>query len=464
MIRFFSLLVSLVFMQQASAKPNILFLFTDDQRADCLGALGHPVVKTPQIDTLVKRGFVFDNAFCLGSNSPAVCSPSRNMLLSGRAYFRWKGQQLAPADGPNLPVSMKAAGYETYHLGKKGNTATAIQATFEHNHYLANDDAERRSGNPGAECADGAIKFLNTERDKTRPFFMYLAFGNPHDPKVATPEYLSLYQRDQIPLPKNYAPQHPFRNGSETIRDELLAPWPRTEEVIRQHLHEYYAVMSCLDANIGRVLVTLREQGLEQDTIIVYSSDHGLALGSHGLMGKQNVYDDGYRAPLIFAGPGIPQGRSAAQCYLMDIFPTICDLAGATLPAGLDAQSLLPVISGKKQQHREALFLSYQDSQKALRLPDWKLIRYPLVDQTQLFDLLADPHETRNLAAEPAQRKRVQDMLLQLAKLQKEFGDEAPLTVATPEPAAFIPPIGDDLERLMNPPKKAAKAKKPQGS
>ena len=158
-------------------KPNILFLFTDDMRADSIGALGHPMVKTPHIDTLVQRGFTLSNAFCLGSNSPAVCSPSRNMLLSGRTYFRWKGQQLAPADGPNLPAALKAAGYETWHLGKKGNTATAIQATFEHNNYLADDEKERRSGEPGMECADGAIKFLTEQRDKARPFLMEVALG-----------------------------------------------------------------------------------------------------------------------------------------------------------------------------------------------------------------------------------------------------------------------------------------------
>ena len=444
-----------------AAKPNILFLFTDDMRADCIGALGHPVVKTPHIDTLVRRGFAFEIAFCLGADQGAVCTPSRNMLLSGRAYFRWKGQRLAPADGPNLPVAMKSAGYETWHLGKKGNTATLIQATFEHNHYVSNDEAERMSGDPGCEYADGAIQFLTRERDKTRPFFMYLAFGNPHDPRVADTKWHALYQRDAIPLPANFAPQHPFNIGSNTVRDELLAPFPRTPEVVREHLHDYYAVISCMDHHIGRILTTLKEQGLEENTIIIFSSDHGLSMGSHGLFGKQNVYDDGYRAPLVFAGPGIPQGRSKAMCYLMDIMPTLCDLGGAVKPQGLDALSLLPVLTGKQERIRDSLLLTYTDTQRAVRSEDWKLIRFPRIGRTQFIDLKNDPHETRDLSDDTAQEERIITMTDQLAALQKQFGDDVPLSVASPEPAEFHAPSGQALDELKKPrkganPKKAA--------
>lgn len=439
--------------ESAAAKPNILFLFTDDMRADCIGSLGHPVVKTPHIDSLVKRGFTLDNAFCLGSDIGAVCSPSRNMLMSGQTYFRWKGQRLAPAEGPNLPVALKQAGYETWHLGKKGNTASLIQATFEHNHYIANDEAERKNGEPGRDYADGAIRFLTQERDKNRPFFMYLAFGNPHDPRVAVEQYRKLYEEESIPLPENYAPQHPWNIGSNTVRDELLAPFPRTPDVVRQHLHDYYAVITCLDGHIGRVLKTLQAQGLEENTIIVLSSDHGLGMGSHGLFGKQNVYDDGYRAPLIFAGPGIPQGRSKALCYLMDLMPTFCELAGAKVPVGVDGISLAPVLQGKEDAIRESLFLSYANSQRAIRESRWKLIRFPEIGKTQLFDLEDDPSEVNDLSERPEQQERVAKMMQKLAALQKQVGDEAPLTVAEPEAAAFTPPTEEERARLMQPKK-----------
>lgn len=428
---------SVVASDSPAKRPNVIFLFADDQRADAIGALGNPAIKTPHIDTLVRSGFAFRNAYCLGANMGAVCTPSRNMLLSGRAYFRWQGP-LAPADGPGFPAAMKAAGYETYHEGKRGNTALKIQELFEHNRYI-NENADRTSGEPGKIIVDHAIEFLEKRQD-ARPLFMYLAFGNPHDPRVAAQKYLDLYDRDQIPLPKNYLPLHPFNNGEQLVRDERLAPWPRTEQEVRRHLHEYYAVMSALDGHIGRLLQFLKEQGLYENTIFIYSADHGLAMGSHGLMGKQNLYEHSMKSPLIFSGPGIPHGESAALAYLMDIFPTTCDLVGAKVPGGLDGKSLRGVIAGKSPGVRESVFLSYRDVQRAVRDERYKLIRYPQVNVTQLFDLQADPDELHNLAAEGGQAQRVTVLTSLLQGWQKELGDAAPLAVENPQDSRFVPP------------------------
>src|SRR4051812_4404722 len=146
----------------AEAKPNVVFLFADDQRADTIGALGNPHIKTPNLDQLVRSGFVFRNAYCLGANVPAVCTPSRNMLLSGRAFFRWQGPQAQP-DMPNIPTSMKAAGYETYHHGKRGNTSPAIQALFNHNKYVV-DNFDRTIGVPCRTIVEDAMSFLIARR------------------------------------------------------------------------------------------------------------------------------------------------------------------------------------------------------------------------------------------------------------------------------------------------------------
>jgi arylsulfatase A-like enzyme len=402
--------------------PNIVLLLTDDQQPHLLGALGHPVVQTPCLDALVQRGFVFRNAYCLGSNSPAVCLPSRNMLLSGRAYFRWK-TRFAPAE-PSLPVSMKAAGYQTYHASKKQNVALEIEKRFDSFNPLPDDEKARRSGQPGKAIVDGAIDFLE-KRDPEKPFFAYLAFEAPHDPRVAAKEYLDRYQRDKIPLPPNFLPRHPFDNGELKIRDEKLAPWPRTPEVIRQHLHEYYAVMTGLDHHIGRFLAELERRKLTDNTVILFTSDHGLAVGSHGLMGKQNLYDIGMKAPLVLAGPGIPKGESNALVYLHDLMPTILSLAGAKPVANLDGKDLLPIVQGKAKGVRDSLFLAYRDVQRAVRDDRWKLIRYPKVDRTQLFDLQADPHEMKNLADDHP--KEVARLLTELRRWQKELGDTAPL-------------------------------------
>ena len=417
-------------------RPNIIFIFTDDQRADTIRALGNPHIHTPNLDRLVQRGFVFRNAYCLGSNLPAVCTPSRNMLLSGRAYFRWQGPQ-APPEGPNLPTALKAAGYETYHHGKRGNTSPAIQALFDHNQYV-NDQEDRTNGEPGKTIIDTAIQFLKQRRDE-RPIMMYLALSNPHDPRVAAQRYLDQYERDKIPLPKNYLPLHPFNNGEQFVRDELLAGFPRTEEEIRRHLHDYYAVISAMDYHIGRLLDTVRELGMEDHTIYVYSSDHGLAIGSHGLMGKQNLYDAGMKVPLVFAGPSIPQGQSDALVYLMDIFPTLCEVAGAPIPPGLDGKSLWPIIQGRTSSVRSSLMLAYRDVQRAVRDQRWKLIRYPQVNVTQLFDLASDPDERVNLADRPEHAAQVAALTEELKRWQQALGDSAPLTVAHPQPATWDP-------------------------
>jgi arylsulfatase A-like enzyme len=420
-----------------SARPNVLFLFTDDQRADAIGALGNPFLRTPHLDRLVRRGMVMRNAYCLGSNSPAVCTPSRNMLLSGRAYFRWKGP-LAPADEPNFPDAMKDAGYETYHHGKRGNTATAIQKRFDHDKYV-DDLADRTNGQPCRDIVDGAIDFLR-ERRSAKPFFMYLAFSNPHDPRVAADEYRDQYRPQDVPLPANFLPLHPFNNGEMEVRDEKLARWPRTPEEIRRHLHDYYAVISGMDRHIGRLLEKLDAVKLTENTIIVYSADHGLALGSHGLMGKQSLYDHSMKVPLIVAGPIIRPGRSDALVYLMDIFPTVCDLVGAEIPAGLDGRSFAGPLRGEPSETRDTLFLAYRDVQRAVRDERWKLIRYPEVNVMQLFDLIADPDERTNIAAEPAQAERVAALLDRLRAWQTHYGDTAPLTAANPKPAAWAPP------------------------
>ncbi len=439
----------------AKGRPNVLFLFTDDQRADTIAALGNSHIKTPTLDSLAQRGFIFNNAYCVGANAGAVCRPSRNMLLSGRAYFRFGAY--ASGDDPNFPTSMKQAGYTTYHHGKRGNTALQIHKKFDYSKYVSDGQA-RTSGEPGKIIVDNAIEFLKTKPDE-RPFFMYLAFASPHDPRVAAQKYLDEYPSDSVPLPKNYLPVHPFNNGEMTIRDERLAPWPRTKAEIRKQLREYYAVITGLDHHIGRLLQSLKDRGEYDNTIIVFSSDHGLALGSHGLMGKQSVYDHSMKSPLIFAGPGIPHGSSDALVYLLDIYPTVCDLVGAATPEGLDGKSLKPIILGQTDQVRDSLFNSYQAVQRAVRDDRWKLIRYPQINKSQLFDLKNDPHELHNLADDPEQAARVKRMMALMESWQTRLGDKLALTSEKPADASFTPPKPGDGAGKRKKNKKNQKAK-----
>ena len=180
--------------------------------------------------------------------------------------------------------------------------------------------------------------------------------------------------------------------------------------VVREHLTDYYGVITYLDMQIGRILEALKDQGAYDNTIIVFSSDHGLALGSHGLFGKQNIYEDGMKVPLIFAGPGIPRGRSDAFAYLFDVFPTLSELAGVPVSAKIDGKSLTPVIRGQSEGVRDTVFLAYRDFQCAIRQGDWKLIRYPQINRSQLFNLKDDPAETKDLAGDPASAGKLKEL------------------------------------------------------
>ncbi|MCA9229842.1 MAG: sulfatase-like hydrolase/transferase [Planctomycetales bacterium] len=411
----------------APKRPNVLFLLTDDQRADTIGALGNSVVQTPNLDQLARSGFVFENAYCMGSTMGAVCNPSRHMLHSGMSLYRYDPKK---RDGSFGDV-MRKAGYVTYHLSKKGNTALEYHKAFNYSGYLQ-DHAERTSGHHGRTAANRAIAFLNDEWDRQQPLFMYLGFAGPHDPRVAAPEWTEKYDRATIPLPANFKPFHPIDNHWMTGRDEALAPWPRTPAIVRQHLHDYYACISSIDHHIGRILQTLRELGEFENTIIVFSSDHGLAIGSHGLFGKQNLYEHSMGSPLIFAGPRIPSGSSASFAYLFDIFPTVCELTQTEVPPGLDGRSLAKIIRGDQQSVRDTVFLAYEDGQRAVHSGDWKLIRYPQVNYSQLFNLREDPDELHNLASEGQHQQKVEEMMALLASEQHAYDDTQQLTSSSP--------------------------------
>jgi arylsulfatase A-like enzyme len=204
---------------------------------------------------------------------------------------------------------------------------------------------------------------------------------------------------------------------------------------------EYYRYISYLDAQIGRVLDALEASPYARNTIVVFSADSGVARGSHGLIGKQNLYEHSLRVPLIISGPGIPAGqRTDAMCYLFDVLPTLgklCDVPGPTSSEGIDLSATLrdPTTSARRQ-----LLFAYKNLQRAVRDERWKLIRYPLIDRTQLFDLQADPYEITNLVDRPENAAKVAELTALLEQQQQHFGDTAPLKVANPRPADWSPP------------------------
>ncbi len=422
-----------------SPKPNIVFFLADDLRPDCLGVLGHPIVKTPNVDKLVANGFIFRNAYVLGSNSGAVCMPSRTMIQTGQSYLR------KDTTTPILAQTIRSGGFASIRSGKFENGPKNLDDQF---------DVHQDGGNDGKVNADNIIKFIHEQAGK-KPLFLYMAGHEPHDPQHATEEYYQKYKAADIPLPVNFLPFHPFNNGEMTVRDEKTLPWPRTKENVSGKLARYYASIAYWDEQCGRVIAALKEAGQFDNTIFVVAGDNGLSLGEHGLLGKQNLYEfGGMHVPLIFAGPGIPKGETQSFAYLYDVYPTMCELGEIPVPPGLDAKSLVPVITGKQAEVRDHLFTAYRDVQRSIRDKRWKLIRYPQVNVTQLFDLKADPHEMKNLAAEPELVAKVTELLALMQQTQPQYADDCALTVANPKPAEWAPPT----ENQGAAPKKRKKA------
>jgi arylsulfatase A-like enzyme len=292
-----------------------------------------------------------------------------------------------------------------------------------------------------AAFADEAVRFLKEHTGG--PFFCYVAFNAPHDPHTVPADFAVRHDPAALPLPPNYLPQHPWDNGEMANRDERLLPWPRSPEQVRAMLADYYRYVSYLDVQVGRVLDALAASPHAGNTVVVFAADSGVARGSHGLVGKQNVYEHSVRVPLVIAGPGIPAGqRTAAMCYLFDVLPTLGKLCGVPRPATSEGVEFATALGDPAAAAgRPRLLFAYRGVQRAIRDDRWKLIRYPQVDKTQLFDLHADPAETANLAGDPVQAARVAALTSALEAEQKAFGDAAPLRVPNPKPGEWTPPL-----------------------
>jgi arylsulfatase A-like enzyme len=427
----------------AAEHPNLLFLFSDDQRYDTIAALGNEHIKTPNLDRLVDRGFVFRNTYCQGSMSGAVCYPSRAMVNSGRSLWRAPGNLQGV---PTWPEVLRKRDYATFGTGKWHNGSASYARGFTHggaiffggmsDHWKvpihdfdpsgAYRKQDRRFGEKFSSelFADAAIDFLEN-RPREKPFYMYVSFTAPHDPRTPPGKYKEMYDPEKLPLPKNFLPVHPFDNGEMRIRDEMLAPFPRTPEVVRRHIADYYGMISHMDAQIGRILQKLRASGAAENTIIIFASDHGLSVGRHGLLGKQNLYEHAMRPPLVFTGPGIEKGQSEALVYLFDLFPTACDLLSVPIPAGVEGKSLVPIIRGRAEKVRDWVLGAYKHEQRMVREPRWKLIEYNVGGKKtrQLFDLENDPWEMNNLVEEPAAQGHLSRLERLLTEGRRKFDD-----------------------------------------
>lgn len=452
-------------------RPNFLFIICDDLMFRTVHALNNPEVHTPNIDRLMASGQAFTHAFHQGSWSAAVCMPSRTMLNSGLTAFHAQG---GIDNVHTWGQTLGNAGYQTYICGKWHLDTTVLQRSFQemgpigpamlHSTPIGGAAYDRPRPGDTWEPWDKSLKghwihtnlwvnrspdriehsasvytdcfidhLLNKAARRDAPFFMYLGFNSPHDPRQAPREYLDLYPQDKIEIPPDFLPEHPFDQGDFKIRDELLAPFPRTKAAIQLHRREYYALITYVDHQIGRVLDALQKSGKASNTYVILTADHGLAVGEHGLMGKQNMYECSIRMPLIVSGPGIKPGQRSDQLvYQHNLYATTCELAGVPIPQSVEFPSIAHLLRGEDRPVYDAVFSYYRSFQRMLRTKTHKIIVYPQIQRVQVFDIENDPWEMHDLSTDPSADRLKKDLMQRLKDAQKELGDKLSLEHPSP--------------------------------
>ncbi len=445
-------------------QPNIVFIFADDLSYHDVATYGNDEVRTPNIDALADEGIQFNRAYNMGSWSPAVCVPSRTMLNTGK--YVWNARRTSEDDYMSefkqkdfWSQRIKQAGYSTYFTGKWHIPGLDPDELFDHVVHVRPGMPEQTEAgynrpHKGKEdpwspydpefggfwdggthwsevLADDALNFIDHASERDDPFFMYLAFNAAHDPRQSPRSYVESYDPTELKIPPNYQQEYPYNEAigsGRDLRDERLAPFPRTKYAVGVQRQEYYAIISHMDEQIGIILDKLEESGKIQNTIIIFTADHGLAVGQHGLMGKQNMYEHSLRVPFIMTGPGIPQGeKNQTPIYLQDVTPTTIELAGGEVPDSYQFQSLLPLIRGDSTQHYSAIYGTYLDKQRSVIEWPYKLILYTNIEKVRLYNLEEDPYETEDLADEEDLKPVIQDLMERLVELQDKTGDQLDL-------------------------------------
>ena len=458
----YTLALGLLFTTAIHAKqPNILFIFADDHSYEAIGKLGILDIETPNIDRLMEAGTSFTHAYNMGSWTGAVCIASRTMLNTGTTVWRAPRNRRTFNEqvqaGSTWSQLLKGAGYQTYMTGKwhlpsnasdifdvVADVRPGMPEDFPEGYKRPLDEAAYDAGWKPWEhkwggfweggthwseiIADHAQEFLVEASKSSSPFFMYLAFNAPHDPRQSPKDYVDRYPLDRIELPSNFTEEYPYKDGigcGQDLRDEDLAPFPRSGYSVKVNRQEYYAIITHMDDQIGRILDALDESGKADNTYIFFTADHGLAVGHHGLLGKQNMYEHSLRVPFIVVGPDVEKGASKKQSiYLQDIMPTTLELAGALVPESVEFKSLLPLIRDETTTHYESIYGCYkEDLQRAIISEDYKLILYPKIDVMRLYDLEADAKEVVDLASDPKYAKTLQRLLGEFNKLSIELSD-----------------------------------------
>ena len=474
--------------EKQTEKPNIVFIFADDLTYSAINALGNTEIQTPNLNTLVDGGTTFTHAYNMGAWDGAVCAASRAMMISGRSVwdvnkFR-KNWNKTEAIDKTWGKIMERAGYDTYMTGKwhVGAPADSVfnnvvhvrpgmpQDSWNRNNPIPFYKDLLKSGVPRKDIKaigynrplnvndtmwnptdkkyggyweggkhwsevlkDDALGFIDSAKNSDKPFFMYLAFNAPHDPRQAPQDYIDKYPLDAISIPKSFIPMYPYKDAmgsGKDLRDEALAPFPRTAYAVKKHTQEYYALITHLDHQIGVILEGLKASGKMDNTYIIFTADHGLAMGKHGLMGKQSQFDHSIRAPFMVVGPNVPKNKKInTDIYLQDAMATSLELAGVKKPEYVYFNSVLDLINQENpKSHYNGIYGGYIKEQRMIRKDGFKLIVYPKIKKVLLFDMNSDPEEMNDLANIPEYKNKVAMLFKDLLQLQKELNDPLDIT------------------------------------
>jgi arylsulfatase K len=411
-----------------SEKPNVVFIHCDSMDGRAMGCMGHPAMRraTPHLDALAQRGVLFRNTY---SNN-SICCPSRASMWSGQFTHHcegWNNHKGLEAGTPTFRTRLEAGGYVTQTFGKEDylsgqhtvrarvspwtRSARIMRPAYRHAYPEVIEEPQTRVHEKDWNDVDRAVAWLEAARaGGQRPFWLYLGIRQPHPPFKISRHYLDLIDDDKVGFPRADEYTHPVLEYQRVHNN-----WRHgfSEETVHLTRRVYFAMIAEVDAMVGRLLAGFDALGLGENTYVIFSSDHGELGGEHRQFYKMSPYEPAVRVPLILSGPGIRRGGEVeALTSLVDLYPTLMDMAGLEAPAGLDGHSLLPEAMGRPGTRPEWVLSEFHDTSLntgcfMLRRGDWKYIDY-VGHEPHLFNLNEDPDEVRNLA--PVRPDVVADM------------------------------------------------------
>lgn len=441
----FALLVCFHQYAAATERPNLIFLLTDDQRWDSLGCMGNPVIQTPHIDQLAQQGVIFDNAFA----TTAICATSRASFLTGQYARRhgihdFRGTLSREAFAQTFPGVLRKSGYRTAFIGKWGVGNMLPAEEYDYWRGFSGQGKYFEPGKPHMtrRLEGQTLEFLDT-CTPDQPFCLQVSFKAAHCQDGPgwqfqhAPKYADYYQDDHVTPPDTATDGHYQKLPPQLQGGESRVRWERRfdgEEMYRKNVKDYYRLLTGVDDMVGAMVAKLKSKQLADNTVIIYTSDHGFFLGEHGLAGKWLMYEPSIRIPLIIYDPRLPEekrGRRVADMTLsIDVAPTLLDFAGADVPSKMQGQSLVDTIRGEQAKPGRTEFF-YEHlfphatipQSEGVRTERWKYVRYektkPMLEQ--LFDLRADPHEEHNLAGDPDHIARLAELRARLERMRTEL-------------------------------------------